>query len=374
MHTNSLPPTDREETQDSGLKTQDSPVPSNLGFAATQGNANLRIPGDVVNRATADLADNQRSAIRRYHAYYIEQGLSLTDAAELLYLSPATLGLVFRGKYEAKLDNVVAVIERFFELEDRRSQGRKLQFIETKLTKRVCEYCDTILQFQRIGFIFGDSQVGKTINLLAYARTHNHGSTIYVRMPTGGHISYFLAALAKALRISDRMKQVELRQRIIEAFDSRMLLIVDEAHQCLPANTSIGMRYQTIEFIREIFDVSECGVVISATRVFEQEMERGALQKLLQQLKRRRFPALAVPDRPTQADLNTFAAAFGLPPSSADAHKLEQRMIADEALGMWLTLLRMAAKLAAQRKQKLDWAHVLSAHAGLEAMEKSLTN
>lgn len=40
-----------------------------------------------------------------------------------------------------------------------------------------------------------------------------------------------------------------------------------------------------------------------------------------------------------------------------------------EALGMWLTLLRMAGKIAAQRKAKLEWAHVLSAHAGLVQLE-----
>lgn len=34
-----------------------------------------------------------------------------------------------------------------------------------------------------------------------------------------------------------------------------------------------------------------------------------------------------------------------------------------------LTLLRMGAKLAAQRRQDMKWQHVLSAHAALRALE-----
>ncbi|MEN6533055.1 MAG: ATP-binding protein [Bryobacteraceae bacterium] len=331
--------------------------------------AREKIPGDVVNRATADLPDNQRSAIRRFHAYYLENDLSLNEAGKLIDLSGSTLGLAFRGKYEARLDNLVGEIERFFELFDKRNQGRKLQFIPTRLTERIWRVCESALEFQRAAFIFGESQIGKTEALLEYARTHNHGSTIYVSVPTGGHISHFLCRLAETLRISARMRPAELRQRIIGAFDSRMLLIVDEAHQCIIEHAHSTCRLQTIEFIREIFDQTHCGLVICATKVFQEEMECGALEKLLRQMRRRRLCALNLPDRPTQQDLNTFSAANGLPPSSGEARKLEASMVDSEALGMWLTLLRMASKLATQRKQPLTWAHVLTAHNGLQQLE-----
>ena len=347
-----------------------SEAPEDNAVVAMQ-EARHRIPGDIVNKATAELPDNQRSALRRFHAYYSENDLSIADAAALIYLSSATLSLCFRGKYDGKLENIVTAIERFFELEDRRARGRKLQFIPTKLTQRIWSLCDVALELQRVGFIFGASQIGKTEALEAYARAHNHGSTIYVSVPTGGYLSHFLVRLAEKLRISPGQNQAELRQRIIQAFDPRMLLIVDEAHQCIPHNNRIGQRFQTIEFIREIFDQRKCGLVICATRVFEEVMERGALSKILLQLKRRRLCAPNIPDRPTREDLVTFAAAAGLPPSTGKARELEESMVAEEALGMWLTLLRMAAKVAAQRKQKLEWAHVLTAHAGLQNLEHS---
>ena len=330
----------------------------------------LRIPGDVVNRATAELPDNQRSAIRRLHAHYIEHDLSLDEAGRLIgYDTGTVVSLVFRGKYDAKLDAVVKAIEDFFELQDKRSQGRKLEFIPTSLTNKIWHVCDAAVEFQKIAFVFGDMQIGKTEALKAYQADHNHGSTIYVSMPTGGALANFLKALARKLRIGENLSVTRLRERIISAFDDRMLLIVDEAHRCVIDNGRSTRPIQSIEFVREIFDEKACGVVICATNVFRDAMDSGPVERILRQTKRRRLCALQLPNVPAQADLNTFAAGYGLAPSEGPARDLEKRMVEHEALGMWLTLLRMGAKIAAQRKTKMSWSHVLAAYAGLKQLE-----
>jgi DNA transposition AAA+ family ATPase len=333
-----------------------------------------RIPGDTVNKASADLPDNQRSAIRRFHAYYAEHNLSLAEAANLIRISDSSLSLLFRGKYPAKPDGIVSEIESFFELAEKRTAGRKMEFIPTRLTRRIWSVCETALEFQRIAFIFSESQIGKTEALEAYARAHNHGSTIYIAVPTGGSIAHFTAKLAEKLRIGYRGNSADLRRRIIEAFDDRMLLIVDEAHRCISQTFRVESKIQTIDFIREIFDERKCGVVICATKAFQEAMERGALEKILKQTKRRRLCALNLPDVPTREDLNSFAAAYGLQESKGPARDLENKIVADEALGMWLTILRMASKLAAQRKQKMSWDHVIAAHAGLQDLEGKTRN
>ena len=334
------------------------------GIAAAQ-LASSRIAGDVVNKATADLPDNQRSAIRRFHQHYAENSLSLGEAAELINRSSTTLGLIFRGKYGAKLDDVVAEIERFFELADKRNMGRKLQYIETALTRRIWAVCDAAREFQRIAFVFGDQQIGKTTALERYKETHNHGNTVLWTLPAGGVLSNAIVDLAEALRISPALNLNMLRRRIKDSFDDRMLLVVDEAHQAIPEPGHSNFRIQTIEFIREIFNERHCGVVVCATNVFRDAMEKGPVEKILRQTKRRRLLTLQLPNVPTQEDLNTFAAAYGLPPSAGKARDLETRIIADEALGMWLTHLRMAAKIAAKSQQPLEWAHVITAHAAL---------
>lgn len=331
--------------------------------------AHNRIPGDVVNKATAELPDNQRSAIRRLHAYYAENELSMDETAKLINKTGAVVSLIFRGKYDAGLSSVVKEIEDFFELLDKRAQGRKLEFIKTDLTEKIWRVCDAAVEFQKIAFIFGDMQIGKTEALKAYQLAHNHGSTIYVSVPTGGALLNFLTVLARKLRISENLSITKLRERIISAFDDRMLLIVDEAHRCIRDSGNSTMPIQTIEFIREIFDEKACGVVICATNVFRDAMDSGPVEKILRQTKRRRLCALQLPNTPTRDDLNTFAAGYGLKPSFGLARDLEQKMVAAEALGMWLTLLRMGAKIAVQRKETFKWEHVLMADAGLKQLE-----
>lgn len=331
--------------------------------------AGLRIAGDVVNRATAELPDNQRSAIRRLHAHYVENNLTLGEVGRLVDYSDAAISTLFRGKFEGNLDNIVNAIERYFKLEEERGQSRKLDFIKTSLTERIWKVCGSALEFQKIAFIFGDYQIGKTEALIAYRNAHNHGSTIYVRMPTGGSLSNFLMALARELRIGTSLSVTRMRERIKAAFDDRMLLIVDEAHCTIREHGRSQRSVESIDFIREIFDEKKCGVVICATNVFRDAMDTGALFKILGQTKRRRLCSLQLPSMPTQGDLNTFAAAYQLPPSSGLARDLEKRMVQDEALGMWLTLLRMGAKIAGKRKEKMTWNHVLLAEAGLRELE-----
>jgi DNA transposition AAA+ family ATPase len=333
MHTNSLPPSDRDDT--SAVLDNPTPVQSDgrLASLATINRARQQVPGDIVNKATASLPDNQRSAIRRFHAFYTENALTLDEAAKLIRREGPTLSLVFNGQYQAKLDAITEEIENFFSLQDRRNLGRKLDFIETSLTRRIWSVCEAALEFQRVAFIFGDQQIGKSESLTAFQRAHNHGNTIYTFVPAGGLLSDFLLVCAQALRISHNQKRSNLRQRIKDAIDERMLLIVDELH--LTVDDSASRRaVQTVEFIREIFNQKHCGLVLCATNVFRDEMESGDLQKILRQLKRRRLCSLQLPSVPTQEDLNTFAAAYGLRPATGDAKKLQGEVIDQEALGI----------------------------------------
>jgi DNA transposition AAA+ family ATPase len=334
------------------------------------GKGTIKVPGDIVYQATAELPDAQRSAIRRFHSYYMDENLSLDAAAELIrFESGAILSQVFRGKYGAKLDNIVAEIESFFELQDKRSLAKKLPFIETSLSKRIWGICDVALEFQKMSFIFGDSQIGKTTALREWARRHNHGSAVYVRVPTGGALLNFMTRLASALHISTNMSITKLRERIIGSFDSRMVLIVDEAHACIRESGNQSIPLQTIEFVREIYDETACGVVFSATNVFRDAMASGAVSKILRQTRRRGLPPIQLPNVPPRADMNIFAAAYGLPASSGPARELEERMINHDALGMWLSMLHMGAKVAAKRRRAMTWNDVISAKAGMTLLE-----
>jgi hypothetical protein len=225
------------------------------------------------------------------------------------------------------------------------------------------------VEFQKLAFIFSDGQIGKSTALKKYTKDHNHGNTIYVEMPTGGALTNLLAKLAVCFRLSPHQRRADLRQRILKAFDDRMLLIVDEVHRCTPEGGMHAFGMQSIDFIKEIYNERGCGVVLCATNVFREQMEDGPMKKFFEQVQRRRLFKVQLPTIPTQQDLNTFAAAYGLPASTGSARELEHKLIQDDALGMWLTLLRMASKISSERKQKMQWGHVLDAYAGVKALE-----
>ena len=358
-----LPPSDRAGAEHLRVVKDSDEMNATTDAIA---DAARQYPGDVVNKNTAHLPDNQRSAIRRLHAYQFENSLSLGELEVKTGISSTTISQIYRNKYPSDVSGIVSRIQSFFALLDKRSQSRQLDFVETKLSKNIWGICDNARTMQKINFIFGDSQVGKSKALKKYALDHNHGSTCYLEMPTGGLLTNFMAKLAEKLHMSAHQRRADLRRRLIEAFDDRMLLVVDEAHQCLPINGYTTARsLQSIEFIREIFNEKECGVVICATKAFQSAMNHGEWSSLLAQSKRRQFLTLELPNEPTREDLNAFSRAYGLPAAAAQARELEKSIIATEALGYWLSVLRAGHEVASSKKQAMTWAHVLSAWSGI---------
>ncbi len=297
--------TETEEPTTPRFNTDALPASTDAESAPSGGGASRRfkISGLHVNQATADLPDEQRSLVRRLHAHCCEQDMILSEIGEKLGYDATVLHKVLHGKYEGSLPKVCESIARYFRLQDERDQGRKLAFIETDQTRRIWQFCRMALEVQRVGFIFGDTQIGKTEPLKAYAKAHNHGETIYCEIPTGGALINFLRSLARALRISPDTNESVLRASIFAAVDDRMLLIVDEVHRAIPSITSIRP-VRCIEFLRELHDHTRCGLILCATNVFREvlEQKRGPVAGILKQMHRRRFGTLQLPEVPSDRE------------------------------------------------------------------------
>ncbi|HUS37340.1 MAG TPA: ATP-binding protein [Verrucomicrobiae bacterium] len=325
------------------------------------------VAGDIVNQATVDLPDDQRAAIRWLHAYQCEHNLSVDELATHIKrggnrsYDGSTLYRVFRGINEGGLTNITRAISDFRKYVEDRATIKRVPFIETSVSEEIFQHCQVALRTNKVGFIFGNQQIGKSAALEEYTRTHNHGETRYVRMPAGGGKKDFLEELAITLRISAQHTPREIRRRIVRAFDNRMLLIIDEAHQLF----SHSPRPDTAELIREIFDRCQCGLILCGTRLFQQEMREGRFSILLQQLNRRKFADLVLDDVLPAADLNKIAAAYGLPKAEGDYQKLQRDINEREGVGRWFTYLLLASDIAGKRKQKLSWDHVRETYEGL---------
>lgn len=323
-------------------------------------------PGDKVYQKTAHLPDRERSAIRWFHSYVVAEELSFKTAAAKIGYSDTVVSFLFSGRYQA-LDGPVRAIEQLKSLHEARTLGKAAPFIKTSLYCDIERYFDACREFNRMGMILGESQIGKTICSKHYELTHNHGSTKYSRWPSTGGLGQYTSDLGQTVGVKKDLPERQKRARIFKAFDDRMLLIVDEAHLAFESSNP----YRFFDFLRELHDRCRTAIVLTATNVFRSALEEDARgRRVLTQLVRRQMPCLQLPDQPSNEDLNAFANWFGLPPASGSALKLQERVIKEDALGVWLLVLRMGSKIAAKRKEPITWNHIHDASAGCRSLSQ----
>lgn len=350
----------------------------------------FRIPGDQVAKACVDLPDEQRTAIKWFAGYCRNRNLGNEELAMLLkkdgggFYSYASIYALLTGRRTDQGVNIAPLIASIDAFRRQVEAGSRLGdsgFIATRLSASIWDRCDRARLRRKIAFIFGDSQIGKTASLVEYTRTHNHGETIYMEAPTGGAISTFMQKLGAKLAIPQVNRAGDLRDRIMECFDPKMLLIVDEAHRLLHAGRGI----HSLDFIRELYNTAGCGIVLAMTHEGRQELHKGRFAKRLEQLWRRRLAPLQLPMTVPADDLALFAAAYDLDPapekpvavrtSYIDEHghsrertyeesplALQARAVAGEGLGVWLTILQDAKDMAKSQKRPITWAAVLKAY------------
>ena len=332
-----------------------------------------RIPLYKVVEATKALeesAPEQAKSIRWLHSFYYDSGKSLADLGDAIGYDGGNVSKVFSGKYEGDLAAFCKAVDRLRKLTNERASIQRAPYIETSLYRDIEETCQAALTYQKLCFIYGESQVGKTAALKHYATKHNHGETVYVEMPAGGSLSHFLAALASKVRINNQQRGDVLQVNIMKCFGPNNLLIVDEASRALQARSYGGAGLKTIDFIRSLHDQTGCGVVLCGTNVFREQMADRALAKFLNQFNRRCLIRRQLPEVPSRADLNAFARHYGLDPAAGDAYQLQRSVVREHGLGVWLTVLMAAARGASNKKTTLTWAHVEKAHAFLRQMEQ----
>lgn len=357
-----------------------------------------RIAGDVVHKATETLPEFQRDMLRWLGRWAAQRNMSLAEVAEHLLqpggtpYSPDSVYQTLTGRRAAQGANLQPFAEAVAALRRRETESAAEMatgFIETPLTRRMFRVMRRAFEKRRMTFIFGPSQVGKSTAATRYQQLHNHGETQLVRMPTRGQLTHFMSELAAVVRVPTQRSFETLRRRLLDCFDERSLLIVDEAHQCLFGRGESGML--TLEFIREIHDRRHCGIVLIGTDVLREALIH---HKILRQLWLRRSPGcvISLPHVVPEKDLVEFAAAFGLDPApdrdmavkymatsnSGDVERtfkanplvLQRTITTQDGLGAWVRLLEDAQDLAKDRNTVVRWSHVLVAFCLARAAEE----
>lgn len=355
-----------------------------------------RIPTEKVRAGLASLPADQRDDVMWFHLHCMKADPGKEELGRMLrkpggggfYSADSISQLLtgFRASKGEATDAIWHAIVALRRIEEPREEQSESGFIETRLFREIEKRCLKALRRQRIGYVFGDSQIGKSVSFREIKRRYNHGQTILVEVPAGGSLGSLLLAWAEALDIRGNSKnQRELKESIMLATDRNNLVIFDEAHRFFEGRSkSSGMG--SISYIREVWNQRQCGMMLGMTNEGRDELLTGRHAKSLQQLWRRRITPLQLPAFPPDDDAALFANAFGLPaaPDETVAVKLvayddrgkekeivhqdnplrlQREVLKREGLGVWLGILEDASDMAREAGRKLTWPAVLKAYA-----------
>lgn len=330
---------------------------------------NGRIPASVVDTCTAELPERERKAIRWFHEYYWDQGLSLTQLGDLIGYDGSTMSRVFRGEYAGERATVVGKIEEFKADHESRFTSRKMPWQKTELGDEMRQDCEVARVYQAIVCGFGESQVGKSENLKQIAREDKEGSTLYFQIPPGATESEFLVIVCDFLRFSARTRVGELWQKIARELRRipKLLLIIDEGARAGGKREYGGGGFRLIERLRWLQEEVNCGLFFCGTNLTRDQLQQAEHEKYLNQWNRRCLRKVQYPDVPSRNDLNVFAAYYKLPPSSGTARTLERTVIDTLGLGQWLKTLALAQVRAG--RERMTWEHVVRAYSWMKGAE-----
>lgn len=313
--------------------------------------------------ARGQLSEEDGEEVFWLYSYAQEYHLKEADlAAKMGSYDKNTLYQVFRGSYGVQKDgkysswaNIIKAIRSFKAVELEEMKRKNIGIIETEVKKTVFQACTAALNDGMPAFIYGASQIGKTTALMEFQRLHNHGRTIYLRMGSGWTRARLVRELA--LRFGNGVKATKcwaLEDAIFGSLTRYNLLIIDEFHLALETCTEASSK-AIMEFIREVYDRTGCGLVMSATKVGLAGLEGGRNQMLFDQLRRRGVVRAVLPDAPPTRDINTIARSFEMALPTGDVLAGIKRLIKERGLGVFIKYLQKAYALSKAKKEPLSW-------------------
>ena len=313
--------------------------------------------------ARGQLSEEDGEEVFWLYSYAQEYHLKEADlAAKMGSYDKNTLYQVFRGSYGVQKDgkysswaNIIKAIRSFKAVELEEMKRKNIGIIETEVKKTVFQACTAALNDGMPAFIYGASQIGKTTALMEFQRLHNHGRTVYLRMGSGWTRARLVRELA--LRFGNGVKATKcwaLEDAIFGSLTRYNLLIIDEFHLALETCTEASSK-AIMEFIREVYDRTGCGLVMSATKVGLAGLEGGRNQMLFDQLRRRGVVRVVLPDSPPTRDINTIARSFELTLPTGDVLAGIKRLIKERGLGVFIKYLQKAYALSKANKEPLSW-------------------
>jgi DNA transposition AAA+ family ATPase len=326
----------------------------------------INIGAHTVTPATEHLPEDQKALVRWLHWHARNNNWTWDQLVQNVGYSSTTWSRIWRDRYryaagEARagermpIDDQVKAIARFKKLAEEREAVKETGFIETGVWQRVEWLCRRAQVRNKIGLIWGESQIGKSTCVREYQRRNNHGRTTYCEMPPASGVQLMLRTVAEALGVPSQRGFDMLLKDVCQALDPSKCLIIDEIHRVFTTYQK-GSVMRCLDTLRYIYDKTGCGMVLVGTPTMRQELEKGEFSQYLKQLKRRAGSLmLQLPTLPPRADLDLIAAAFDLQPATGEAEEILLQVAKTDGFGKVKMLLQDAGERATKRKRSVTW-------------------
>lgn len=326
--------------------------------------------GQQSQRTDATVQEAIRGAIQRkritaeqgneifwLHGYGMSHNLTNEELAkELGKYDKSTVSLIFSGNYTAQdWTPVVRVIEALHRRITNEVKKIDVGFIETDTAKTIWKVCDNAFYDHMPAFIDGASQIGKTRSLEEYVRRNNNPAIKYMYCPPGLTPHGFARRLAKVCNCRNLKSKTaaELVDEIGRSFSMNSLLILDEFAHCT-STVSDRTSKILVDFVRTIYDLSHCGLVVSYTQSGREDLETGKNHVFFQQFFRRGVLHVGLPEVPSVKDINAFSKAFGLEPPKGEVLAYVKDINRLHGLSTFLAYLNKAASITAAKNRKAE--------------------
>jgi DNA transposition AAA+ family ATPase len=296
--------------------------------------------------------------VKRYWEEAARRGLSLRAAAKAAGLDGSTLCRALKGTYAGDAAAVEAKCARALDA----MSGPAV--IQTSVVAGCRAVCAAAFAAREIGMVWGPTQSGKTTALEQCCR--ESGEYRMFRFPATAGTGALAEEIARAYGVTtDGAGFRENRRRIMDAARDT-LLIADEVHEAFAAHGH-GAAVRELEFIREIYDRTGCGVVLCGTEALPRSFGSNQFAAVLRQTLERGLVRKAFGGRPAWRDVTAAARHHGIAEALDDAaSKQWQARLKGMSFGAVCRLLRSAAHMAGKRGRPMAWERVAEALATLD--------
>ena len=265
----------------------------------------INIGGHVFKDGISNYTDREKDLLEWLWGYAFEELKGKRSAlVEVTNYDWTVLSKIFTGGYDASLDRFCEMVER---LKKKVASGRT-RLVNTIVTKRITEALDYARDTSAMVAIIGPTGRSKTFTARSWARDNNHGRTRYIRIQSGCTRRIIVTQLCQSCGIGvNGKKTADLEMRLFKAFDYRNVIIVDEAGHLMPR---CGLATSAIEFLRDLHDRCECGVVMIFTDVYLEEMRNGRLAAYFEQFIGRIKYELKIPKEVRRDEVRSVVKSF----------------------------------------------------------------